>query len=223
MDDFARLSGQLDQLRDLLTATPRVQHITDMSGQMGLIANRLGHLEDVMRQSANTPSMDTLSQQLTQQLGNRLADLQSQVERLDPSDRLLHLEDQFAALADRLENSRELESISQPINILARQMESLVTMIDRQDQNGQSEALELLAQRIVDLDERLQDNSGVAASGFSTNAQHFDHVERTLARIDDVLAQRMESTDLSGIEDGLSRLADRVEAQKWPCVRCPHK
>ncbi|WP_114011392.1 peptidoglycan-binding protein [Cohaesibacter intestini] len=206
--DFERLSGQLDQLRDLLSTSPRMQHITDMSGQMGMIVDRLGRLEDSVRHSVSTAPVDALSQQL----GNRLAGLQDQIERLDPSERLMRLEDQFSALADRLESNQDQSGVTEPIEVLARQMESLVTMIDRQDPTAQRSALEQLATRIGDLDERLHAN--MANIGLGAAEQRFDHVERTLARIDDLLAQRMGSTDLSGIETGLSRLADRMEAQE---------
>ncbi len=207
-EDFARLSGQLDQLRELLSASPRMQHFTDMSGQMGMIVDRLGRLEEIIRQTADSAPVDAL----TQQLGNRLAGLQDQIERLDPSDRLMRLEDQFSALADRLESNQGQGGVTEPIEILARQMESLVELIDKQDPTAQRSALDQLTARIGDLDERLHTN--IANIGMGASEQRFEHVERTLARIDDLLAQRMASTDLSGIETGLSRLADRVEAQE---------
>ena len=209
-EDFARLSGQLDQLRELLSASPRMQHFTDMSGQMGMIVDRLGRLEETIRQTADSAPVDAL----TQQLSNRLAGLQDQIERLDPSDRLMRLEDQFSALADRLESNQgqDQDAVTEPIEILARQMESLVEMIDRQDPTAQRSALDQLTARIGDLDERLHTN--IANIGLGASDQRFENVERTLARIDDLLAQRMASTDLSGIETGLSRLADRVEAQE---------
>ncbi|PLW74876.1 peptidoglycan-binding protein [Cohaesibacter celericrescens] len=204
-EDFAKLSAQIDNLRDILSAAPQAQHMSHMSGQMGMLVERLGSLEnDVRRSASKAPLADHRTE-----IEDRLAKLQDMMERLDPNDRLMRLEDQLASLADRLEANSDRGEVRKPLEALAHQIESLVGLMDQQGQHKQQDALEILAARIADLDIRIQETQMPAASN-----QRFDQVEQTLARIDDMLARRMESTDLSGLEVGLSRLADRIEAQE---------
>ena len=204
-EDFARLSAQMDTLRTLLDAAPRAQQISDISGQMSMMVERLGSLEADVRRNADEASR----QSETGELESRLFHLQQMIEELNPNDRLESLEGQLSTIADQLEQASSERDMRKPLELLARQVESLVMLIGERDNDDQQEALELLASRIADLDLRMRDmpSGGVAE-------QRFDHVEQTLARIDDMLANRMDSADLSSIETGLSRLADRIEAQE---------
>ena len=204
-DDFAKLSAQIDNLRDILSAAPRAQHFSHISGQMGMLVDRLGALEEDVRHSVKqSPQNGQL-----EELELRLAHLQQMMERVDPNDRLHRLEEQLAVVADGLEGDRGEPSLQAPFEALARQVESLVKLMDKQSQNTPQHALDALSQRISELDSRLQEGQDQTRT-----ERRFDQVEQTLARIDDMLHRRMDSVDLSALETGLSRLADRMEAQE---------
>ena len=204
-DDFAKLSAQMDNLRDILSAAPRAQQLSHMSGQMGMLVERLGALEEDVRRKPSAEASGTQSADLE----TRLANMQSMIERLDPNDRLMRVEDQLSALADQLEHNETGDDVRPPLEALARQVESLVGLMDQRDTDEQQTILETLATRVVELDRRIHDLQNNPSSD-----QRFDHVEMTLARIDDMLANRMESADMSALETGLSRIADRIEAQE---------
>ncbi|SNY91913.1 Sel1 repeat-containing protein [Cohaesibacter sp. ES.047] len=205
-DDFAKLSAQIDNLRDILSAAPRAQHFSHISGQMSMLVDRLGALEDDVRRSVNqSPQND----QMEELLEERLAHLQQMMERVDPNDRLLRLEEQLTSLADGLEDTRGESDSHSALEALARQVESLVKLISQQNQHTPKAALDTLANQMAALDQRLREGPD------SSRTEHrFDQVEQTLARIDDMLHRKMDSVDLSTLETGLSRLADRMEAQE---------
>ncbi|WP_316859008.1 peptidoglycan-binding protein [uncultured Cohaesibacter sp.] len=205
--DFVKLSEQLDHLRDILSTQPQVQHLTSMSGQMNQLIERLASLEDHVRHEGEQSVI--LEQQ--QGLEKRLAQMQAMMERLDPSDRLRRLEDQLSHFADRLEDSSGQGDIHKPLEALARQVESLVGLMDQQDQGNQSAALSALSERVSSLDRHILEQRSQQES---KTDHRFDQVEQTLARIDDMLANRMGSSNISSLELSLSRIADRMEAQE---------
>ncbi|WP_119307115.1 peptidoglycan-binding protein [Cohaesibacter haloalkalitolerans] len=202
--DFARLSEQMDHLRDILSTQPDVQHLSNISGQINELINRLAILEDDVRRGGNASSGASQSG-----IEERLAQMQTMIERLDPSDRLMSLENQLASLADRLEDNSDVSGIHKPLEALARQVESLVKLTDQRSQPDRLDILENLAERVANLDQFIRHEQAP-----NTSEKRFDQVEQTLARIDDMLASKMESADLTSLERSLSRLADRMEAQE---------
>lgn len=204
-EDFAKLSEQMDHLREILATQPDMQHLSSISGQMNELIERLATLEnDVKRVNAFDPNFAEQNG-----LEQRLAQMQALIERLDPNDRLNSLESQLAALADRLENASDHASIHKPLEALARQVESLVELTDQSTHRDQLDILATLAERVTNLDQFVRTEQAPTVS-----ERRFDQVEQTLARIDDMLANKMESSDLGALERSLSRLADRMEAQE---------
>ncbi|WP_319498648.1 peptidoglycan-binding protein [uncultured Cohaesibacter sp.] len=203
-EDFARLSEQMDHLRDILSTQPDVQHLSNISGQINELINRLAILEDDVRRGGNSGSAASQTG-----VEDRLAQMQTMIERLDPTDRLMSLETQLASLADRLEDDHDASGIHKPLEVLARQVESLVKLTDQRNQADRLDVLENLAERVANLDQFIRHEQAP-----NTSERRFDQVEQTLARIDDMLASKMESADLTSLERSLSRLADRMEAQE---------
>jgi localization factor PodJL len=203
-EDFARLSEQMDHLRDILSTQPDVQHLSNISGQINELINRLAILEDDVRRGGNAGSGSSQTG-----IEERLAQMQTMIERLDPSDRLMSLENQLASLADRLEDNSDVSGIHKPLEALARQVESLVKLTNQRNQPDRLDGLENLAERVANLDQFIRHEQAP-----NTSERRFDQVEQTLARIDDMLASKMESADLTSLERSLSRLADRMEAQE---------
>lgn len=202
--DFARLSEQMEHLRDILSTQPDVQHLSNISGQINELINRLAILEDDVRRGGNASSGGSQTG-----IEERLAQMQTMIERLDPTDRLMNLENQLTTLADRLEDDHDASGIHKPLEALARQVESLVKLTDQRSQVDRLGVLENLAERIANLDQFIRHEQAP-----NTAEKRFDQVEQTLARIDDMLASKMESADLTSLERSLSRLADRMEAQE---------
>nr|WP_319515696.1 peptidoglycan-binding protein [uncultured Cohaesibacter sp.] len=204
-EDFAKLSEQMDHLRDILSTQPDMQHLSSISGQMNELIERLATLEnDVKRANASDPNFAEQNG-----LEQRLSQMQALIERLDPNDRLSGLENQLSALADRLENGSDHASIHKPLEALARQVESLVELTDQGTHRDQLDILATLAERVTNLDQFVRTEQAPVVS-----ERRFEQVEQTLARIDDMLANKMESSDLGALERSLSRLADRMEAQE---------
>ena len=204
-EDFAKLSEQMDHLRDILATQPDMQHLSSISGQMNELIERLATLEnDVKRANASDPNFAEQNG-----LEQRLSQMQALIERLDPNDRLSGLENQLSALADRLENGSDHTSIHKPLEALARQVESLVELTDQGTHRDQLDILATLAERVTNLDQFVRTEQSPAVS-----EHRFEQVEQTLARIDDMLANKMASSDLGALERSLSRLADRMEAQE---------
>ncbi|SFN96067.1 Sel1 repeat-containing protein [Cohaesibacter marisflavi] len=204
-EDFAKLSEQMDHLREILATQPDMQHLSSISGQINELIERLATLEnDVKRANASDPNFAEQNG-----LEQRLSQMQALIERLDPNDRLINLENQLSALADRLENGSDHASIHKPLEALARQVESLVELTDQGTHRDQLDILATLAERVTNLDQFVRTEQAPAVS-----ERRFEQVEQTLARIDDMLANKMESSDLGALERSLSRLADRMEAQE---------
>ncbi|WP_319411405.1 peptidoglycan-binding protein [uncultured Cohaesibacter sp.] len=204
-EDFARLSEQMDHLRDILAAQPDMQHLSSISGQMNELIDRLAMLEEDVRHTRKAGATATEQSDI----GHRLSQMQDLIERMDPGDRLASLEDQLSSLADRLESGVDQSNIHKPLEALARQVESLVELTDQRNQSQNMDLMETLVDRVTSLDQYVRHEQMPVAT-----ERRFDQVEQTLARIDDMLANKMESADLSSLERSLSRLADRMEAQE---------
>ncbi len=199
-EEFAQLSSQLDMLRNMLNNAPQAQHFSSLEGQISNLADRLASLESNVRESQQqTPSNASNSEDLDY----RLQSLQGLLEQLNPSDRLMRLEDQLVSLADRLEHGSD--NVRGPLDALANQVESLASLVGEQGQVSQEKTFAALADRVAELDQRLREGQD--------SENRFDHVEQTLARIDDMLARQMETSGLSGIEDRLANLTQKLDQQ----------
>jgi localization factor PodJL len=198
-EEFERLSQQMDALRSMLTDAPQVQHFSNLEQQVSLLGDRLSSLESNMRE--NWEREQIAPSAVDHDLQDRLSGMQGLLERLDPNDRLMRLEDQLASLADRLEHGGE--DVRGPIDALASQMETLTSLIGQQGQDSQEKSFAALVDRVGELDQRLRE--GQSAEG------RFDHVEQTLARIDDMLARKMGTSDLGAVEGHLAHLAERID------------
>lgn len=207
--EFARLSEQLDMLRTMLGDAPRAQHFSSLENQIGTLANRLSSLEENVRE---THSHKRSGDDGLQDLDYRLQSLQGLLEQLNPSDHLTRLEDQLSSVADRLEHGTD--TVRGPLDALAHQVESLTSLVGQQGQASQEKTFAALADRVAELDQRLREGQEAET--------RFDHVEQTLARIDDMLARQMETSGLSGIEDRLAHLTKQLDQQaSKPMDRAP--
>jgi localization factor PodJL len=199
-EEFAQLSSQLDMLRSMLNNAPQAQHFSSLEGQISNLADRLASLESNVRESQQQAPSSIPS---SEDLDYRLQSLQGLLEQLNPSDRLMRLEDQLISLADRLEHGSD--NVRGPLDALATQVESLTALVGQQGQASQEKTFAALADRVAELDQRLREGH--------ESESRFDHVEQTLARIDDMLARQMETSGLGAIEDRLTHLTHQLDQQ----------
>lgn len=207
-EDFNNLSRQIDDLRTMLSGTPREQHLTRMSGQLTHLADRLSSLEGNLQHYSE--QIPTQTQDQSNLFEDRLVNLQRLVEKLNPDDRFGRLEEQLAHLADRLENGHR--DMRNPIETLTSQVEALTGLVEQSEGTGHQSAFDELTLRISDLDKRIQENQRHLASVHDDH--RIDQVEQTLARIDDMLSRQMETSNLSSLEGDIRRIADRMETHE---------
>ena len=207
-EGFDRLSAQMDRLKESLSGGEQGQNLSQMSQQLEMMVERLGTLEDNVRNAQSPGGRNAPASQLE----DRLASLQDMIGRLDPNDRLMRLEDQLASLADRLEHDQGGQNLLTPLETLNEQVGKLSHLIETRGSGNDRSLLEMLSDRVGELDTHVQRH--LQQQNQFQPEQRFDQVEQTLARIDDMLAKRMQTTDLSQLEKSLSRLADHIEARE---------
>lgn len=195
-----RIDEEITEIRSLLTAVPRVDHLSALERSLDTLADKFERL--AARQE--TPA--------SQQIERRLADLRKQIDALDPSRIVVSLDQRLQAVTDKLD---ALERSARSPAASDRVVEMLEELRAAADGNRTAEQMRALEDRIEDLGARITDFETRRPSFEDTDRLH-ESIAEIAGRLDDIAASETERASGAALEAAVARLDAAIAAAASP-------
>jgi localization factor PodJL len=185
-----RIDAEIAEIRSLLTAVPKVDHLSSLERNFGALAEKFERL--AARQE--TPA--------SQQIERRLADLRKQIDAFDPSRIVVSLDQRLQAVADRLDALERSTRTPVASDRVVKLLEELRTIAAG---NRTTEQMTALEARIEELGRRIADYEARRPSFEDTDRLH-ERIAEIAGRLDEIAADETERASGARLEAAAARL-----------------
>ena len=185
-----RVDAEIAEIRDLLTAVPKVDHLSSLERNLGALSDKFERLA-----AREDPSA-------VQALEGRLVDLRAQIDQLDPSRLVVSLDQRLQAVGDKLDALERSARVPTSPDRVVSMLEELRTIASG---NRVGEQMRQVEERLCDLDRRIVDFERRRPSIEDTDRLH-ERIAEIADRLDDLAETGSARSSGANLEAAVARL-----------------